>query len=262
MAVEENVTVGELAVSISHDLDKTFFTTGLTASALLWAISGAILLSFANLVGLVCLAVALASLIAAQRYSQDLFALFRKNIVLALLVGALIGALAWFAKDQSGQLRYPTGVALTVLAASSGIRPAVLAALLAGIGFSLPSGSVQHFDWPNIFQVLIPVIGIGMILYVAERFALGLAAVTRRASALLDSVNRPPERAAVKSPLTPRQLEVTLLLAEGLKHVQIAERLVMSVGQTRAQLKSARERTGCANDLQLVDWAWRSGLIA
>ena len=65
-----------------------------------------------------------------------------------------------------------------------------------------------------------------------------------------------------KSALTPRELDVLGLLAEGLQHEEIGRRLGISSETVRTHLRKASDRLGAATRTQAVATALRLGLIA
>jgi DNA-binding CsgD family transcriptional regulator len=78
-----------------------------------------------------------------------------------------------------------------------------------------------------------------------------------------------PERRALPQPrviavdgiaLTSRQLQVVMLVCEGLRHAEIAASLGIRPQQVRRHLAQARRRTASQSTPQLVAWAHRSGL--
>jgi DNA-binding CsgD family transcriptional regulator len=58
--------------------------------------------------------------------------------------------------------------------------------------------------------------------------------------------------------LTPRQLEVTVMLAMGQTSQEIAESLGISYLTVRTHLESARSVAGVGSLTQLVSWYWRN----
>lgn len=60
--------------------------------------------------------------------------------------------------------------------------------------------------------------------------------------------------------LTQREREVVVLVAEGLKNAEIAERLVMSPATARTHVSRAMNKLGARDRAQLVTFAYRSGL--
>jgi DNA-binding CsgD family transcriptional regulator len=61
--------------------------------------------------------------------------------------------------------------------------------------------------------------------------------------------------------LTPRQLEVLGLLADGLRYAEVAARLSISARQAQRHAAQAVERNGAVNLCQLVAIAIADGLI-
>jgi DNA-binding NarL/FixJ family response regulator len=62
--------------------------------------------------------------------------------------------------------------------------------------------------------------------------------------------------------LTPRELEVLVLVAEGLQHEEIGRRLGIGAETVRTHLRKACDRLGAATRTQAVATALRLGLIA
>lgn len=68
-------------------------------------------------------------------------------------------------------------------------------------------------------------------------------------------------RARGTAGLTPRQLEVVLLLRDGLQQSQIAEALSISRRQVERHVSDARARTGARTSAELVARVVRDGLV-
>jgi non-specific serine/threonine protein kinase len=100
----------------------------------------------------------------------------------------------------------------------------------------------------------------------AEGRALSLAeAVTLAESWPLPAaaVSLPARSApAVISPLTPRQREVAVLVAQGLTNRQIAERLVVSERAAAAHVENILNKLGVSSRTQIAVWASEHGLLA
>lgn len=63
-------------------------------------------------------------------------------------------------------------------------------------------------------------------------------------------------------PLTQREAEVLLLVAEGLSHDEIGDRLTIGAETVRTHVQKARQRLGASNRTHAVATALRRGLIA
>jgi len=78
--------------------------------------------------------------------------------------------------------------------------------------------------------------------------------------------NFPAETGSARRPnqatLTKRQREVLTLIARGLNHKQVAQRLHIKVGTVEVHLKACYQRLGVSCALAAVDEAHRRGLIA
>jgi two-component system response regulator DesR len=70
-----------------------------------------------------------------------------------------------------------------------------------------------------------------------------------------------PDAPAQTCPLTPRQLEVIALAADGLTMDQIGSRLYLSVDTVRTHSKDAMRRSGLHSTTGLVALALRQGWI-
>jgi DNA-binding NarL/FixJ family response regulator len=84
--------------------------------------------------------------------------------------------------------------------------------------------------------------------------------VVRRGRSYLDAALRRP--ASSSGNLTPREREVLRLLADGLRHEEIAERLGIGSETVRTHLRKASDRLGAATRTQAVATALREGLIS
>lgn len=68
----------------------------------------------------------------------------------------------------------------------------------------------------------------------------------------------PAERSARQaSPLSPRELQVAELVAEGLSNLEIARELNLQEPTVKGHLQSARQKLGCRNRAQLAAWLHR-----
>ena len=63
------------------------------------------------------------------------------------------------------------------------------------------------------------------------------------------------------SPLTARENEILVLIAAGKRTPQIAEALGMSPETVRAHRKNMFRKAGVQSVGQLVDYAWRVGIV-
>jgi PAS domain S-box-containing protein len=72
----------------------------------------------------------------------------------------------------------------------------------------------------------------------------------------------PPSRTRAATRLSPRELEVTELLARGMSGEQIAERLYLSPETVRTHVRNAMERMGAHTRAQLVALALEGDLIS
>jgi DNA-binding CsgD family transcriptional regulator len=61
--------------------------------------------------------------------------------------------------------------------------------------------------------------------------------------------------------LTPRELEVTQMVARGLSTEQVARELIIGMATVRTHLYRVRTKLGVQDRAQLVSLAYRSGLM-
>lgn len=108
------------------------------------------------------------------------------------------------------------------------------------------------------------VIGAGAVALVLKEAP--LADLVRALESALDGViyldpalQRPTVAGAA---LTPRELDVLRLLAEGLQHEQIGSRLGITAETVRSHVRKASDRLGATTRTQAVATALRLGLIA
>jgi non-specific serine/threonine protein kinase len=103
---------------------------------------------------------------------------------------------------------------------------------------------------------------------VRSALSLGDLAVARGKGRLLDLetavrdvlADNPRERASGRmqrnGPLTPRELEIANLVAQGLSNLQIAERLVITEGTTQNHLSHILDKLGATSRLQVAAWVF------
>ncbi|MEV5719543.1 response regulator transcription factor [Amycolatopsis mediterranei] len=85
--------------------------------------------------------------------------------------------------------------------------------------------------------------------------------VTRRLVGRHAARIRPAPGAAPEVPLTPRELEVLRLLADGLSNSEIAERLVISQETVKTFVSRILAKLGLRDRVQAVVYAYRHGLV-
>ncbi|MBF6135070.1 response regulator transcription factor [Nocardia otitidiscaviarum] len=71
----------------------------------------------------------------------------------------------------------------------------------------------------------------------------------------------PPELAAAIAALSPRELEVTRLVAQGATNAEIGERLHLSLGTVKTHIASVQRRLSARNRVEVAARAWRAGLM-
>jgi DNA-binding CsgD family transcriptional regulator len=90
----------------------------------------------------------------------------------------------------------------------------------------------------------------------------GLPGLQKKAERCIEVSQRPrPPSDHSPQPLTPREIEVLKLVAEGRSNREIGERLHTSRHTVANQIHSILTKTGCANRVEAVTWATRRDLI-
>lgn len=235
----------------------------------------------------ICLLLMVGLLLAARRPSRVYRALRRRPAVWVPVFGLALGA-AHLVIGPSNQVLFPPALTLLALLGTAvAMRWVLLAGLLVAAGqvFPVLLDSLAGDDQRALItaaaaDVFIPLLFTALIGQLA-RFMLELhRTITRLAGNSAQAVPvrvrawspRPPRpgsaAAANPSPrpvspaiITPHQLEVLALLAEGLQHGAIGECLDITPGQVTRLLSHARRRVGVATNRELIAWAISSGLL-
>jgi NarL family two-component system response regulator LiaR len=79
---------------------------------------------------------------------------------------------------------------------------------------------------------------------------------------VLDELSRPSDRPPTPDPLTPRELEVLRLIAQGLENVEIAERLIITEATVRSHVSSITSKLQVASRTQAALYALREGIAS
>lgn len=79
---------------------------------------------------------------------------------------------------------------------------------------------------------------------------------------VLQELSRPSERPPTPDPLTPRELEVLRLVAQGLDNQEIAEKLVVSEATVRTHVSHIMSKLHLASRTQVALYALREGLAS
>jgi DNA-binding NarL/FixJ family response regulator len=94
----------------------------------------------------------------------------------------------------------------------------------------------------------------------ARLVALLRAPVSTQAAEAPDAAAPPPASDDPAEPLTPRELDVVRLVAEGLSNKQVARRLFVSEATVKTHLNHVLGKLDVEGRPGLVAWAWRHGL--
>lgn len=234
---------------------------------------------------LVCGAYAVACVAAAKR-PHLVYSALRTQPRWLVGVGLALGLGAWYAGPENYQLYLPIvavigvpGIVVTlgVVAVSGAVAAAGLAAphLISGEG---------HLAGP--MGVLVPPLVFWFIVDRIAAFTLQLhesltsvhshafapsvrhgSTYTPRSSGQAPRRKRPrllpqpPYSRVGDVMLTARQLQVILLLCEGLNHREVGCCLEIGAVQVGRHIKNACHRVGAATEAELAAWAWRRGLV-
>lgn len=164
------------------------------------------------------------------------------RIALALFVCASLGVGVALLRSHGGLLFLPCLFVLGTVSVLSTPRFLVLCSALVAAGFLFPVIGSEKLVWSSPFAaaalVLLP---------------LALQSVFRGLGGKAqESPIREPMQVASAQRLTPRQAEVSAMLAQGMRHGEIAEELGVSTAQVRRLIRQARERTGARTSAELV----------
>ena len=97
----------------------------------------------------------------------------------------------------------------------------------------------------------------------AEAAAVGMPALEARCRAIVDRVPAPPPptRPAYPDGLSPREVEVLRLVAEGCSNRMVGERLSISANTAANHVRAILQKTGTANRAEASTYAARRGLL-
>ena len=79
---------------------------------------------------------------------------------------------------------------------------------------------------------------------------------------VLEELSRPSERPPTPDPLTPREVEVLRLVAQGLENPEIAERLVITEATVRTHVSNITSKLHVASRTQVALYALREGIAS
>lgn len=126
-------------------------------------------------------------------------------------------------------------------------------------------GAARHERWLGSLRRSLP--GEDATRWWAEGRALSVEAAIALAEEELRRAPSPPHPAPrpagpAPAPLTPRQLEVAVLVARGLTNRQIATELVITERAAAAHIEHILDRLGAGSRAQIAAWAAERGLLA
>jgi DNA-binding CsgD family transcriptional regulator len=224
-----------------------------------------------------------AAMLGAARWHSALYHRLRRSPVETLLFGAAGGAAQWWIGKGSDAVYVAIIVPLGLLGLACGWRWLLPAAFLAAVGQLVGAG--PHSDTITVgtvaaSEVILPL----SFVAVADRLATFILRLNqslevgrpppRRVRAVVDTdrvpVSEPEERhaqvdrGAGRPPgvkFTPRQLQATLLASQGLRHLEIAACMGVSVRQAARLLSQARSRNACATTGELIAVAIAAGIV-
>lgn len=166
--------------------------------------------------------------------------------LVALLFCAAVGAGVAALGTEGGLFFLPSLFVLATISILATARYLVICSTLIALGFFAPAAASGDVGWsaPAAAAALL-LLPLGL-----HRVFRGLADGSKATPA--DLANPTMRLAPVPGMLTPRQVEVTELLAEGYRHQEVADRLGVSVHQVRRLIRQARERAGARTTAELV----------
>ena len=91
---------------------------------------------------------------------------------------------------------------------------------------------------------------------------LSLEQATDEALSVLEAPSVEPSAGAHRGRLSEREIEVVLLIVEGLTNRRIAERLVVAERTVHAHVRNILDKLGLQSRAQVAAWAVREGLVA
>jgi DNA-binding NarL/FixJ family response regulator len=94
-----------------------------------------------------------------------------------------------------------------------------------------------------------------------RKAAAGEAVMHPRVAARVVQELRSPARVEIAPILSERELEVLLLIAEGISNAEIAERLVISENTVKSHVSNILSKLHLADRTQAAVYAWREGLV-
>lgn len=163
--------------------------------------------------------------------------------VAALACCSLLGFAVAELAGHGGLLFLPCLFVLATIAVLTGPGLLLACSALVATGFLAPTLAAGQVEWSSPFAA-------------AALIALPLAGqwIVRRVGSGRSRVPSPsvPSPSPDLARLTPRQAQVTTMIAEGLRHQEIADRLGVSLAQVRRLVRQARERIGARTTTELV----------
>lgn len=278
-------------VDVSERIYRQVFAVGLwvaaglsafaAAASLLQPDAGSRFRGFA-----VCAVFAAACVVSAVR-PAPIYRALRHRPWLLLGPGVVLGLGSWFVGVRNFQLFMPLIVIVGVPGIATPRRVVIAAAVVAGIGLGVPhvvdgdgnlGGPIAVIVPPLLFWLIVDrIAGFALRLHQSlalsnEQQARATADPGRHESPTeptdvvdhedgLAELPEPEEIVVAGVKLTARQLQVVMLVCEGLRHDEIARCLEIGVPMVRRHLEKARKRVGVGSTPELVAWAFAVELV-
>ena len=287
------VNTAEL-VDVAEQVYRQVFAVGLWVVAALSTFSACASLlqptGQSRLVGLVvCGTVAVTAAVTARRPAELYTALSRRPSLL-LAAGLCLGLGAWQVGIYNLQLFVPIIAVVGVAGIPTSPRIIAASALIAGAGLGAPQVIDGAGNLGAALVVIVPPLLFWLIVDRIAGFALRLHQSLRSLGTAIEANAGTGAADAETSPsgnrrqisrrwqrllpaprtkeidvhgarLTTRQLQVVMLLCEGLTQREAARCLEISAAQVGRHLAKARAQVGVATNAQLVAWALRVGVV-
>lgn len=281
-------------VEISELFYRQVFSVGIWVAV--WCTALAALASLlqppgSQIGGLVVCGICVIGVGVAAVHPESVYGRLRRCPWTLVVAGLLLGSGAATAGADNMQIFLPIAAVVGVLGIATPRRVVLVAATVAAAGLAAPHVFEGRGDVAASLTVIVPPIMfwlivdriIGFVLRLHQRLSAttstiafprgdaapetdAMGARSRVRGAPSPGVGKPvdlphTEPTQTESPrLTSRQIQVIMLVCEGLRHAEIAACLGIGPQQVRRHLREARRRTGSGSTPALIAWAQASGL--